>query len=269
VAAVTWTLVVKTWRDRWRGLTVWAVGLVAIIAMELWVYPSIRASSEGMDALMASYPEAFREFFRMSDFASETGFLNVEVFSLIVPLILIAVGASWGSGATADEEEKGTADLLLTLPLSRTRVLLAKAAATVGALLALAAALTASLVVGGLVIDLDISASQFAAASLACALLGLLYSSVALLAGALTGRRGVAMGATIALALAGYLTYSLSPMVDAFESIDPVNPFAWALGPDPLSNGLDAGYSLRLVLLSVVLVGFAVLAYRRRDIRTA
>lgn len=266
---MTWTLVVKTWRDHWRGSIAWAVGLVAIIAMELWVYPSIRSSTEGMDALMESYPEAFREFFRMSDFASEIGFLNVEVFSLVVPLVLIAVGTSWGAGATADEEEKGTADLLFTLPLSRGRIVLAKATATVGILLALAIVLTASLVVGGAIIDLAIPATQFAAASAACALLGLLYGSVALLAGAVVGRRGVAMGVTIALALAGYLTYSLSPMVDAFETINPVNPFDWALGPDPLSNGMNIGSAALLLLVSVALAVVAAVAFNRRDIRSA
>lgn len=266
---MTAALIVKTWRDHWRGLLAWTIGLVAIIGMELWVYPSIRTSSAGMESLMESYPEAFREFFRMSDFTSEIGFLNVEVFSLVVPLILIAVGISWGGSVIADEEEWGTADLLLTLPVSRTRVLGAKVAATAAVLLALGVVLTASLFLGGLAIDLGIPLSQLAAASMTSALLGLLYASLAFLVGAALGRRGVAIGIAIAMALAGYLAYSLSPMVDAFDTVNPVNPFQWSLGPDPLTNGMDAGTVARLLLLSALLLAGAVVAYRRRDIRSA
>jgi len=266
---VTAALITKTWRDRWRGLLAWTVGLVAIIGMELWVYPSIRTSSAGMESLMESYPEAFREFFRMSDFTSEIGFLNVEVFSLVVPLILIAVGISWGAGAVADEEESGTTDILLTLPLSRTRILTSKVVATAGVLLALGVILTASLFLGGLLIDLGIPLAQLTAASMTSALLGLLYASLAFLLGAAFGRRGLAIGVPIALALAGYLAYSLSPMVDAFDAVNPVNPFQWAMAPDPLSNGMDFGAAARLAVLSAMLLAGAVAAYRRRDIRSA
>lgn len=266
---MVWALMVKSWRDRWRGVLVWTVGLVAMVGIELWVYPSIRESSAGMDELMQSYPEAFREFFRMSDFTSEIGFLNVEVFSLVVPLVFIAVGASWGANATADEEERGTADLLLTLPIARSRVLLAKMAATVIVLLGLAAALTATLVVGGLPIDLGIPVGQLAAASLSSALLGVLYAAVGFLVGAATGHRGIALGATIALALAGYLVYSLAPLVDAFDGINPINPFQWAMGPDPLTNGLDLGFTLRLVVTAGILLAITPLIFRRRDIRSA
>ncbi len=74
----------------------------------------------------------------------------------------------------------------------------------------------------------------------------------------MTGRRGVAIGATITLALAAFIAYSLASMVDFFENINPANPFEWALGFNPLVNGLDVGYALRLLLLSIVLLVAAV-----------
>ena len=119
-------LLLKTWRDRWRGLVAWTTGLVLITAVELYVYPSIRDSGEGMEALIEGFPDAMQEIFRMSDYTSGAGFLNVEMFSIIVPLVFIAVGATWGAGGTADEEEKGTADLLLTLPVSRAAIVVTK-----------------------------------------------------------------------------------------------------------------------------------------------
>jgi ABC-2 type transport system permease protein len=101
------------------------------------------------------------------------------------------------------------------------------------------------------------------------ALLGILYAGVGFLVGALTGRRGVATGATIALALGAFIAYSLAALVDFFENVGPANPFEWALGFNPLANGLDVGYASRLLLLSLLLFAGAVLVFRRRDIRSA
>ena len=260
-------LLLKTWRDRWRGLIAWTTGLVLITAVELYVYPSIRDSGEGMEALVEGFPEPMQEIFRMSDYTSGAGFLNVEMFSIIVPLVFIAVGASWGAGATADEEEKGTADLLLTLPVSRTAILLTKGAATVLVLLGLIIVLAVTLVLGSGMVDLGVAYANLVAACLMSGLLGILYAGIGFFVGAATGRRGIALGVAFTLAIAGFLLYSLSPMVEGFENVNPVNPFQWAVGSDALTSGIDAGYALRLLLLSIVMFAGAVLAFRRRDIR--
>jgi ABC-2 type transport system permease protein len=264
VTAVALPLLLKTWRDHWRGFLAWAVGLALITAVQLWVYPSIRDSASSTSQMIEAFPEEMRQIFDMSTYTTGEGYLNVELFSMVVPLIFIAVGATWGAAATADEEEKGTADLLLTLPVSWVRVMTTKIAATVLALVVLACVLA-----GSSMIDMGVEAGGIASACLMASLLGILYAGVAFLVGAMTGRRGVAIGATITLALAAFIAYSLASMVDFFESINPANPFEWALGFNPLVNGLDAGYVLRLLLLSIVLLAAAVLVFRRRDIRSA
>jgi ABC-2 type transport system permease protein len=262
-------LLLKTWRDHWRGLIAWAVGRVLITAVQLWVYPSIRDSAASASQLVEAFPEEMRQIFDMSTYTTGEGYLNVELFSMVVPLIFIAVGATWGAGATADEEEKGTADLLLTLPVSWGRIVATKIVATVLALALLAAVLTVAVTVGSRLIDMEIEPANVASACLMAGLLGILYAGVGFLVGAMTGRRGVAIGATITLALAAFIAYSLASMVDFFENINPANPFEWALGLNPLANGIDVGYALRLLLLSIVLLVGSVLVFRRRDIRSA
>ncbi len=260
-------LLLKTWRDRWRGLLAWTTGLILITAVELWVYPSIRDTGDGMEALVEGFPEAMQEMFSLSDMTSGAGFLKVEMFSIIVPLVFIAVGASWGAGGTADEEEKGTADLLLTLPVSRLAVLATKGIATILVLVGLTVVLALTLIIGAGMVDLGVEASSLVAACVMSGLLGVLYAGLGFAVGAATGRRGVAMGAAFTLAIAGFLLYSLAPLVESFDAINPVNPFQWALGGDPLVNGIDVGYAVSLLLLSALLFAGAVLAFRRRDIR--
>jgi ABC-2 type transport system permease protein len=262
-------LLLKTWRDHWRGLLAWAIGLALITAVELWVYPSIRDSAASTSQMVDAFPEEMQQIFDMSSYTTGAGFLNVELFSMIVPLVFIAVGATWGAGATADEEEKGTADLLLSLPASWASIVVTKIAATVVALTVLAGLLALTILVGAGMIDMGVAASGIVAACLMSMLLGNLYAGVGFLTGAITGRKGVAIGTTIALGLAAFISYSLASLVDVFENINPANPFEWALGFNPLVNGLDVGYAVRLLLLSLVLFTAAVLVFRRRDIRSA
>ena len=262
-------LLLKTWRDHWRGFVAWTIGLVLITAVQLWVYPSIRDSASSTSQMLEAFPEEMRQIFDMSTYTTGAGFLNVELFSMVVPLVFIAVGATWGAGATADEEEKGTADLLLTLPVSWARIMITKIVATAAGLVVLAGALALAVIVGSGMVDMDLEAANVISACVMVSLLGGVYAGIGFLAGAMTGRRGVAIGAAITLALAAFISYSLASLVDFFENINPANPFEWALGFNPLVAGFDAGYVIRLLVVAFLLFTAAVLVFRRRDIRAA
>jgi ABC-2 type transport system permease protein len=134
------TLVARALADRWRSLLVWTVGLVVMAAAQLSVYPSVQQSGESMQAFVDQWPEAFREAFGLEAYGTGPGYLNAELFSLLVPLVLIAVAVGAAAAATAGEEERGTADLLLSLPVSRTRVLAAKTLVMLASVLVVALA---------------------------------------------------------------------------------------------------------------------------------
>ena len=259
-------LLVKTWRDHWRGLLAWSVGLAAITIVQLSVYPSVRESSAEMDTLLKNWPDVFQGMFSFEDYTTGPGFLNVELFSMMVPLVLIAVAVSWGASATADEERNGTADILLTLPVSRTSVIVTKMLAAIGALVVLALVTAAVIALGGPMVEIEIPFATLLRACLGSALLGLVFGAVAFLLGALTGKRAVSMGVAIGLALASFLVKSLSSMVDTFDAINPYNPFTWALHGNPLIDALQPSSAAWLALTSVALLVAAVLAFQRRDI---
>jgi ABC-2 type transport system permease protein len=263
-----WTIAQRSWRDHWKGILAWIGGLVGIAVVQLSVYPSVRDTAVSTMDFVNAFPEAFKAMFRISDYTSGPGYLSVELFSMLVPLVFIAVGASWGSAATAGEEESGTADLLIALPISRTRVILAKMAATAALILVLGALLVATLAIGSRILDMQVPVERIAAATAASALLGLLFSGIGFLIGAWSGRRAAALGVSIGLAIGGYLLFSLAPLADTLERTLPFNPFQWSIGSDALMDGWNADYLLRLSAVSLVLLAAAVLAFRRRDIGT-
>ena len=73
-------------------------------SIELSVYPTMSKSGDSMKSFLDSFPEGFKKMFRMEDYFSGPGFLNTELFSLIIPMVMIGVGLAWGAGATADDE---------------------------------------------------------------------------------------------------------------------------------------------------------------------
>lgn len=260
------TLMNRTLRDRWRSTFGWGLALVMMAILQLSVYPSVARSSENMQAFVDEWPDAFRQAFNLDAYTTGAGFLNAEMFSMMVPLVLIAVATTSAAAATAGEEERGTADLLLSMPISRARVMLAKVLAGLVALTAVAGATFLTLLVGAPLVDLDVSADHLGSAVIMAMLLALVFGAVTLTLAAVTGRRTVALGAGVGLALSAFLLNALAPMASWLEPWQKASPFRWALGDDPLVNGLDVPMAALMVTVVAVLVGVALLAYERKDI---
>jgi ABC-2 type transport system permease protein len=262
------TLFFKTLRDRWRGSFGWGIGLVAMTTVLVSVYPTIRSSASALSTFVANYPEALRQIFRISDYTSGAGYLSSELFSFMVPLMFVAIGISWGASTTAQEEENRTADLLLTLPISRSKILATKVAAAISVQIVLAAVLYIALAVSVGVVSLPIGASKIAAACLSCALIGIMFNSVATFLGAALGKKSASVGGAIALALAGFLFYTLAPLVSTFDRVKLINPFQWTLGSEPLTRGINFGKVGLILFVTLTIYAASTSVFRRRDIQS-
>jgi ABC-2 type transport system permease protein len=97
-------------------------------------------------------------------------------------------------------------------------------------------------------------------------LLGLALGGVALLLGALTGRRMVALGGTLAIAVASFFVNGLAPLVDWLQGLRPFSLFYHYIGYDPLNHGLDPFHAGVLLAIAVVGTLAAALAFEHRDL---
>lgn len=259
-------LVQKTLRDHAKPTAWWTAALLLMFVTELWAYPYVLDATTEMRNMVEAYPEALRKMFRMDDYYSGTGFLGTEMFSFMVQLVFIAIGASFGANATAGEEERGTADVLMALPITRRALLAGKMAALPIAFAGIAAAILIVLGVGMPMVDMEASLGNLAIATIASAMLGLFGAGCAYALGAVTGRRGVALGASIGVSLVSWIIYSLAPLVSAFDKVVDFTPWQWAFGNDPLNNGADLPHLALLAAVTVALYGTALWAFERRDI---
>lgn len=266
---MTGAVALRALRDLRRGFAWWSLGLVGMVAMMVAVYPTVR-DQPGFADLADRYPDALKELFgiggRDFDFTSGAGYLGAELFSLMVPLLLIIAAVAAGAGGVAGEEDRGTLELLLSLPVTRRRVVLEKAVAMAVEAAGLGLVLWVALWIGAALVDMDVPAANLGAATAGAVLLAIGYGAVALLVGAAVGRRGRAVGVTAALAAAAYLIDSLAGLVDALEPLRPFTPFWHYRAPDALREGFSGWHTLVLVLIPVVATAAAMWAVDRRDL---
>ena len=263
-----WPVLERTLRDRRRSLTSWGLGIGTYVALIVAFWPSIRGSSEISKAI-ENYPAAMKEFFGGAaafDYTRPGGFLNTQLFSLILPLLIAAFAIGYGASTLAGEQESGKLDLLLALPLRRSRIVGEKAVALAAGVAALTV-LSALVILGvGALVDLDIATANVAAACTGAGLVALLHGLLALTVGAGTGNRAVALGVSTAAFVAGYLVQALSGLVDALEPLRVISPLYHANGPIPITTGFPLWHHLLLGAVCAVLAVMAVRLFDRRDV---
>jgi ABC-2 type transport system permease protein len=222
------------------------------------------------ESLLADYPDALLAMFGVDSGAalfSPDGYLTSQAFGWLVPLLILALGVGIGAAAVAGEEEAGTMDLLLALPVTRTSVILQKLGAMFVLVTLLGVGVFAGTAVGAAAVNMDISIANLVAASFSAVLLGMVFGTLALAVGAATGKRGLSLGVASGVALVAFLIQTLAPIVDWLEVAHPLTPFYYYGDNQPLVNGLHWGHVGVLIGLSGLFVMIALLTFRRRDIR--
>ncbi len=200
--------------------------------------------------------------FKIDQFATNAGFLNGELYSLVLPILFLVFGIGRGARSVAGEEETGTLEVLVTTRVSPIGLILHRAAALAVLVIGLGAVLFASVIVLSPVFALDIGAGEAATGSVAMALLGIEFGWLAL---AVTGRHVVATAVAAALAVAAYVLYAAGGLVDAVRPWRDVSPFYQALDGGPLGAGFPLAY-MWMPAAAVVFLAATLPVFDRRDI---
>ena len=117
--------------DHRRALLGWCIGIVGYVALVVSIFPSIKGSAD-FEKLVQNYPDALKSLFGISgggDITSGAGFVDAELFSLMLPLLVLVLAIGSGARTFAGEEEAGRLELILSYPLRRRNAVLAKGSA--------------------------------------------------------------------------------------------------------------------------------------------
>ncbi len=262
-------LFLKSLLDNRRSLGWWVLGIILLCAVMTSFYPSISTNEAIQDYMDAFDPDllALFGFTDIVDVTSGAGYLSAEMFSFMVPLLLIIFAIGLGASAIAGEEDKRTIEILLSEPISRRRVLLQKYAFLLAASVLLATAVWLSLAIGAIIVNMEVGMVNLVAAITSSTLLGIAFGSLAFAVGAITGSRGLSVGVSAGTAVATYVINTLASIVDILEPARWLSPFFYHGGNSPILNGLDPLHVLLLITVIVVPTIAGYVAYQRRDLR--
>lgn len=243
----------------------WGIGLALYGLMMGAMYDTINAI-EGIEELLANYPKELWAFFGdMMNLSTPQGYFGTY-YSSYIPLIVGIFAAGAAAGLLAGDEERGTLDLTLSYPVSRTSLFW-------GRWLAFAVATALILFIGymGWAVTLPMTAMDVTWWALLLAFvpmwaLLLLFGALALVLSLLLPSARMASLTTGGLLVANFLLLGLANLNDNLQPIMDVTPFAFFQGGDAL-NGLNWGWVAGLTAVSLLLAAAAWLLFRRRDIR--
>ncbi len=256
--------------DRRRSTIVWTLGVVIVSVATAAFYPALENMSG--DALASA--GAMSSILGLGggiDPSTPLGFLWAMNYSNQLPWLLMALGIALGTASIAGDEEAGTLEYLLSKPVTRTQVAMARFAGVITILLVaslfnlLAVAATAPLFDlttattttasdGSTVTNPGVSFGDLVVGGIAAFSVALGSASVAFFIGAWRGRKAEAMGISAGLAVGGYVFYTLSNVTGDLEALTWLFPWRWYINDAMMINGLTTDVLLPFALAAVCLL---------------
>jgi len=261
-------LVFGPFRASWRAGLGWSIGLALLVVSTVAFWPAFRGSS-GISQAIDQLPAPVIQAFGLESFGTAAGYLRGGLYELVVPLLFAAAGIMFANSSIAAEEDAGRLELFLAQPVSRTAFLVGRSLAVFGWLLVLAVVVLVSQLASDAVFGLQIETARVVATVVLCALLGAFHAGLCIAVAGAAARPGRLLSVGFGFAYAGYLVRALFPLSDVLAPWRHVSPWDWALGSDPLVNGAEAWRYLLLAATGVLLAVAGVVAFARRDIRSA
>ena len=123
-----WIIFLRFFKDKKNSIIMFSVFGVILLWLYVLLFPSMQKLGQDMLKLMESYPAAIMDLFPISEasFSTIENFLAVEQYSLMIPMLMIFMTVAIATAALASEIENGTAELLLSRPVSRIKIFLAR-----------------------------------------------------------------------------------------------------------------------------------------------
>ena len=255
----------KTLRDYRIAILGWGIGMGLVVVSPMASVSTLITTPEAREQLAS----LAANFAWNADVVAVTTIGGYATWKIGVFIFLIAI---WpllaGSRMLRGEEDRGSLDVLLSLPRPRMRVAVEKLAAMWTALLAMGLLIGLVVFAGGRKFGGEFGLGDALLFGLNLALVCAVFGSLALLISQFTQERGPAAGWTAGLLLLFIVLDMVRRVVSNSEWISRVSPIYYYNLSKPLvpGYGVNAGAMVFLLALAVFLGGAAVWLFARRDI---
>ncbi len=255
----------KSLRDYRIGILGWGLGIGLLIFVVLSSFPSLVETPAARASLVSLGP-SFAWIAEPIKIDTPGGYATFKYGFTVLVMALWPLLA--GSRMLRGEEERGSMDVLLSMPRGRGRVALEKLAAIWTALLLMGLLIGLLTYAGGMRVNADFSFGDALLSGLNLALICGVFGSLALLISQFTQERGTAAGLTGGLLLIFIVLDMVHRVIPNTDWISRLSPVYYYNLNKPLvpGFGINPGALLVLLALSIILSGAAIWLFVGRDI---
>ena len=254
-------------RANLKSLIIWSVIIILLVVIAMTKF-SAYAENPEMLAILDSMPKALMDAFNMHAFNLTTlnGFLGV-MFIYFGLMGALAAGM-WGSGVIAKEERNKTVEFALSLPVSRTRWLTAKALAALTLSFLFVLVTWAVSIIAMQSYNPDSSVYAFLAREMiAMFAIELIFLAVGILVASISRRPKRTGAIVIAIILTLYYFSMIAGLDEKLDFLKYLTPFKYFDPAALLHEGrVDPVYWALTAGIVLVCLAGAYVAYNRRDL---
>lgn len=255
------------------GALAWMAVLLAYTLILFYFYQSV-GQTEVLKDYLEALPEPMKQAFGLADMASIVSgdvirieaWLNMEYFSWL-PLLLGIYAIFFGSGLVARDAERGALEFLLSQPVRRHQVVLAKFLVFLTSLSAIMAASVVGILLGAVVFGQEVGAVNLLLTHLQTFVLVVAVAGYASLFSILYLNSGRALMLSGLITAAMYILNFMAPSLGSFQWLQKLSFFHYYQALPILLEGQlhIAGLALHAGA-AVAALAAAALLFERRDI---
>lgn len=265
------TIFTETLRRNWRQILYWGLSLAVLGLYIAVVIPDVDALKQ-YAAVASNMPPALLQMFGMEDAASlatPEGFITFGFFGYTL-LILAVYAVIAGLGVTANDEDAGILDVVLSLPVPRWRVVLEKLAAYMLVMIAIIGVSFLGLLAGTQTSPLlrEVNMGRLVEGTLNMIPSSLLMIAFTTFVTAVLRRKSTATAVAATFIIASYFVDFLGAAASesALSSVRVLSFFSYYDAQSVVTNGLNLGNAGLLLAVTALLVVGSVWAFQRRDV---
>ncbi len=242
---------------------------IAVVALWLLgaMYVAIMSTSgEAYVTMLDDFPEALANIYGAQN-GTAAGMALAGMYSLMGPLVLLAYAIGLGASAAVGEEEARTLPILLSSPLRRRSILVAKTVVAAIGVIVITAGMWLGIEVSATAFGLDISEQDQLSSAIQLVGMVLLFGAVSLGVSAWRGSSALGIGVAAGLALLSYFLTTMLPVVEELADLARLTPWYLYSGAEALYKGLDPVLLAIAVAIAAVFFGVGAYTLDRRDLK--
>ncbi len=254
-------LVVAHLSDRRRSVLAWGLPLGLMSAFIVAIFPSIQ---EPIAKAVQSYPTGLKEAFGIGRLTNVEQYLQAEMLSLIVPLAVGYLAVRAVASGLAGAAETGRLDVVLSSPVSRSRVVAAgflASAVELAAVLVVTGALTG---VGSLLAGAGLDAGDAAAGFANVWPLALLFAGLGIVVCGFSLRTSVVTGSVAGVLVAMYVIDLIGRLDTSLSGVRYASVFKYY--GNAIEDGIEPLAFVGVTLVAVLLAALGAWLFDRRDL---